>query len=200
MKAQLKNIRFNLTENRLSKVYEEMLPLVENTILEGQLISLKAQHNEAEKAYLSLSIVDRKDYLPEINKIKLGFYQLLDELRRTYKLQQQEETREYKYNQAYIQIDKGEYEQAILLFEKVLFEDPKNPGAYTGRGLAKTALNRWAEAELDYDFAILSNPNYVYAYINRSSLYALTGRITMANQDEAKVKELGFQDLMNLIS
>jgi hypothetical protein len=67
---------------------------------------------------------------------------------------------------------KGEYDQAIALFNKAIDINPKFPGAYYGRGLTYYGKGQYDRAIADFNKAIKLKPAYVYAYYNRGRAYA----------------------------
>jgi tetratricopeptide (TPR) repeat protein len=61
----------------------------------------------------------------------------------------------------------GQYEAAILDYDKAIQIDPNYKIAYSNRGLAKNNLGQYEAAILDFDKAIQIDPNFKNAYNNR---------------------------------
>ena len=70
------------------------------------------------------------------------------------------------FNRALSKINKDP-EGAILDFTKALSLNPKDPNAYTNRGILKRLMKDNAGAISDFPHAIALNPSDVKAYLNR---------------------------------
>ena len=60
--------------------------------------------------------------------------------------------------------DQGDYEAAILAYDKALDLNPNLPSAYFKRGYVKYEIGQYSEAISDYDEAIRLDPNHTTAY------------------------------------
>ena len=68
--------------------------------------------------------------------------------------------------------------------------DPSMALAYNARGYAHYRMKQYPEAVADYDKAILLNPSYTNAYLNRSWARRTSGDTPGADADAAKAKDL----------
>lgn len=67
-------------------------------------------------------------------------------------------------------MNSGDFQEAIIYFDKAVAIDPNYDAAYSNRGGAKWKLKRYQEAIADYDRAIIINPKHAYAYANRGQI------------------------------
>jgi tetratricopeptide (TPR) repeat protein len=65
----------------------------------------------------------------------------------------------------------GDYDQAIVEYNKALRIDPDFVEAYNNRGRARRSKGDYDEAIADYNRAIQIKPDYADAYTNRGSAY-----------------------------
>jgi tetratricopeptide (TPR) repeat protein len=85
---------------------------------------------------------------------------------------------------------KGNYEEALALFNQAIALDEGQMDAYLKRAFAYSALNRYQEAILDYNKIIATNPNAVLAYISRGSVYNKLEQYQEAIEDFTQVINL----------
>ena len=62
---------------------------------------------------------------------------------------------------------RGEYEEAIKAYGRVIALDPRFADAYYNRGVAKIRLKEFREAIEDFDKAIALKPDDIFCYLNR---------------------------------
>ena len=79
--------------------------------------------------------------------------------------------------------NKGDYEQAILDYNKAIELSPRMSGAYTGRGLAWYYKGDLDKAAADYSRAIEINPKSGAAYHNRAIVLDTEGDSRKAIDD-----------------
>ncbi len=85
---------------------------------------------------------------------------------------------------------KGEFDNAIADYNKVIELDPNDAMAYNNRGIAHSLKGELENAIADFDKAIELDPNYTDAYINRGATYADKGELDKAIADFDKAIEL----------
>ena len=84
----------------------------------------------------------------------------------------------------------GEYENAILSYEKAIKQKPDYAEAYNNRGVAYDDLEESEKAIADYSKAIELKPDYANAYYNRGCTYDDLGESEKAIADYSKAIEL----------
>ena len=84
----------------------------------------------------------------------------------------------------------GEYDLAIVDYNKVIELSPENAMAYLGRGWVFYIRKNYAAAISDYDKAIKLNPKDSVAYYNRGVTYEKMGESGKAAEDYQKTIEL----------
>ena len=89
---------------------------------------------------------------------------------------------------------KGQYDQAIVFYNKAVEINPEYDQAYFGRGLVYQSKKELDLALSDYSKAIEMNPNYSEAYNNRGSIYWNKGNQNQAFSDYDKAIELNPQN------
>jgi tetratricopeptide (TPR) repeat protein len=65
---------------------------------------------------------------------------------------------------------RGEYREAIIMYNKALEQDPDNDSIYLNRGNARSNLGNFQGALKDYNKALKINPELGVAYFNRALL------------------------------
>lgn len=98
-------------------------------------------------------------------------------------------------NFGYLQMEKGEYQNAILSFNKVLLIQPNEAFAYNNRGFSYFKLGKFEEALEDINHSISLDPSNSYAYRNRAFVYTKTGMNNEACEDFQKALDLGFTQM-----
>ena len=93
----------------------------------------------------------------------------------------------------------GEYENAILSYEKAIKQKPDYAEAYNNRGVAYDDLGESEKAIADYSKAIELKPDNAEAYYNRGCTYDDLGESEKAIADYSKAIELkpGYADAYN---
>ena len=84
----------------------------------------------------------------------------------------------------------GQYDLAIVDFNKALELDPAYAEAYSNRGLTYDSKGEYERAIKDYNIAIEINPDFAEAYNNRGLAYGENGKHDQALQDFSKAIEL----------
>ena len=85
---------------------------------------------------------------------------------------------------------KGEYDQAILDFDKALQINPMNAEAYNNRGSVYGEKGRYDQAISDFCKALEISPMYAEAYYNRGVTYNRRGQSDQAILDFEKALEI----------
>jgi tetratricopeptide (TPR) repeat protein len=88
---------------------------------------------------------------------------------------------------------KGQYDQAILDYNKALEINPRYADAYNNRGVAYADTGQYDQAILDYNKALEINPGYAYAYKNRAVSYYFKREYYEALKDVNKAQALGLK-------
>lgn len=81
---------------------------------------------------------------------------------------------------------KGQYDKAIVEYNRALELNPQNFEAYVNRGNAYEAKGAHEDAIADYNRAIEINPNYGGAYMNKGVVYARMGQYDQAISNISK--------------
>ncbi len=89
-----------------------------------------------------------------------------------------------------IYMNKGQYDQAISDFNKVLEINPRLPEVYLKRGVAYHRKGQHDQAIEDYSNTIRLKPDYALAYNNRCAAYNSKGLFDRAIDDCTKAIEL----------
>ena len=85
---------------------------------------------------------------------------------------------------------KGQYDNAIADFTKVLLTNPRHTGALNNRGIAHRDKGEYDKAIGDFDRAILINPKFADAYFNRGTAYYFKGQHDKAISDYSRAIEI----------
>ena len=82
-------------------------------------------------------------------------------------------------------VDKGEYDEAIAYFNRVIRMNPKNSDAYGNRGIAWHKKGEYDKAIADYSESIRLNPNVLsgWVYTNRGITWVDKGEYDKAIAD-----------------
>jgi predicted O-linked N-acetylglucosamine transferase (SPINDLY family) len=100
------------------------------------------------------------------------------------------------YEQAQALQRRGESEQAIGLFGRIIEASPERAEPHYKRANAFNSLGRLEEALADYDRAILLDPSFAYAYCNRGSVLERLGRKQEALTSFDRALELDPRDAL----
>jgi tetratricopeptide (TPR) repeat protein len=114
------------------------------------------------------------------------------------------------YYLAKIEYQKGNYDESIKYYDKIITLTPNDPELYFNRGAAEGMLMNSEGSIKDYDKAIELNPDYMEAYANRGvakiNLLTKKGNIqptkeqtTDACADLKKAKQLGDKSVDDMI-
>ena len=96
-------------------------------------------------------------------------------------------------NRGIAKAEKGQYDQAILDYNKAIEIDPKYAEAYNNRGRVYRLKGQYDQAVLDYNKAIEIDPKYVDAYYNRATFYYVKREYDKAWDDIKMIQDLGYQ-------
>ena len=97
------------------------------------------------------------------------------------------------YNRGTVYYEKGEYDQAILCFDKAIRINPWFAEAYCSRGTAYYQKSEYDQAILDFNKAIEINPGFAEAYYNRAVVYYHKQEYDKAWEDVQEARSLGHQ-------
>ena len=86
--------------------------------------------------------------------------------------------------------DSGKYEEVITAYDKEIEINPHNSMAWTGKGVALSALNKFDEAIKAYDKAIEINPQDSYAWFNKGNALTKLGKFNDAKKAYDKAVEI----------
>ncbi|MFA4851708.1 MAG: tetratricopeptide repeat protein [Bacteroidales bacterium] len=98
-----------------------------------------------------------------------------------------------------LKLDRFKYEEALILFNKVIKIDPENGQAYAYRGMAEYHLKDFKGALEDFDSALKIIPDYGEVYDLRGIVKNEMGDKIGACEDWNKSYELGFSGAFELI-
>ncbi len=93
-------------------------------------------------------------------------------------------------NRANAHFVKGEFDLAVINYNKVIELNPKETSTYMSRGLAYYNKEYYDKAIADYGKVIELNPEEASAYFKRADIFEKTGEMTKAVADYQKVVEL----------
>lgn len=110
--------------------------------------------------------------------------------------QKQVESKDAKayYQLGITQIQRGDFDQAILYFNKSIEIDPNNPMAYRDRGAAYSAKGKHDLAISDWTKALEIDPNDRTAYFNRGRTFCIIKQYDRAISDLNKTLEIDPRD------
>ncbi len=94
------------------------------------------------------------------------------------------------FKEAEAQFSKGNYDAALLGYEKSLIEAPNFAPAIHARGRTLMFLNRFDEALVEFDEAIRKKPDLAISYANRALIKDRLGRYEEALQDYEQALKL----------
>ena len=97
------------------------------------------------------------------------------------------------YNRGSNYMTRGEYDQAILCFDKTIKIKPKFVPAYCNRGTAYYEKSEYEQAVLDFTKALELNPKLVGAYFNRAAAYYQKKEYDKAWDDVHKARSMDYQ-------
>ena len=97
------------------------------------------------------------------------------------------------YNRGSNYMTRGEYDQAILCFDKTIKIKPKFVPAYCKRGTAYYEKSEYEQAVLDFTKALELNPKLVGAYFNRAAAYYQKKEYDKAWDDVHKARSMDYQ-------
>ena len=94
------------------------------------------------------------------------------------------------YQMGLTHVQKGDFDQAILYFNKSIEMDPKNSMAYSNRGSAYAVKGQYDRAISDWTKALEIDPKYAGAYYNRGNVFCRMGQYDKAISDLNKAIEI----------
>lgn len=94
------------------------------------------------------------------------------------------------YERGLLHTEKGNYDQAIRDFSKVIESEPQHAMAYNNRGVAYKQKGDYDRAISDYSRAIEIDPGFAMAYNNRGAAHAGKGDFGWAIGDYSKAIEI----------
>jgi len=97
------------------------------------------------------------------------------------------------YNRGSNYMTRGEYDQAILCFDKTIKIQPKFAPAYCNRGTCYYEKSEYDRAVLDFTKALEINPQLVDAYYNRATTYYQKQEYGRAWEDVHKAQSMDYQ-------
>jgi tetratricopeptide (TPR) repeat protein len=92
-----------------------------------------------------------------------------------------------RYRLGNLLMNVGRNDEAVLAYQAVTNQNPKNAPAFTNLGLALQKLNRPQDAEAAYLAAIAADPNLYQAHLNFASLLRSQNRIPQAIEQYREV-------------
>ena len=99
----------------------------------------------------------------------------------------------FYYNRGSAYMNKGQYDRAILCFDKAVKINKNSAQAYCNRGTAYYEKKEYDRAILDFNKAVKINTKFAHAYYNRAVVYAIKGEYDKAWQDVCNAQSLGHQ-------
>jgi tetratricopeptide (TPR) repeat protein len=102
--------------------------------------------------------------------------------------------------QALASAQRGEYLQAIELFDLLIKHSPHNASHYNNRGLIHYRTGELIAALADYNRAIALNPELAKVYNNRANCYIALGKLEAAIADYDKAIDLNPMDVNALLN
>jgi len=105
----------------------------------------------------------------------------------------------YYNNLGTARMDEGEYDQAILCFDKAIKVRRKFPKAYCNRGTAYSEKGKYDKAISDFNKATELNPEFADAYYSRAVACYHIKKYDNAWADVHKAQGLGYQIPTNFI-
>lgn len=97
------------------------------------------------------------------------------------------------YNRGSNYLARGEYDQAILCFDKTIKIKPKFAPAYCNRGTCYYEKGEYEQAILDFTKALEINPKLVDAYYNRAAAFYHKRQYDKAWEDVHKAQSMDYQ-------
>ena len=97
------------------------------------------------------------------------------------------------YNRGSNYMTRGEYDQAILCFDKTIKIKPKFAPAYCNRGTCYYEKGEYEQAVEDFNKALEINPHLVGAYFNRATSYYQKQEYDKAWDDVHKARSMDYQ-------
>ena len=163
--------------------------------LEGRIYA-QVDNYEEEYKKLKVELEDVSDKEKPLNESEEELKENIEKLdertkRSESERQKLEQMTVWDYNRRGIRsYDLGEYENAILSYEKAINLKPDYAIAYYNRGCVNTKLGESERAIADYSKAIELKPDYAEAYNNRGCTYDDLGESEKAIADYSKAVEL----------
>lgn len=99
-------------------------------------------------------------------------------------------TVDMKLSKGIQQVNRGNYEEAVNIFNSILTENPKSCGALLGRGTAYAFMRKLQKAITDFSKAIEVDPKTTEAWKRRGQARAASGEIAQALEDLSRAVQL----------
>lgn len=103
-------------------------------------------------------------------------------------------------HRALVSAQRGEYQQAVELFDRLIELNPTDASHYNNRGLIHFQSGDPEAALADYDRAIELNPRLAKVYNNRANCYAALGELEAAIQDYEMAIDLNPTNIRALLN
>jgi tetratricopeptide (TPR) repeat protein len=97
----------------------------------------------------------------------------------------------YEIGSTYLQ--RGEFDQAILLLNKSLESNPKYAAAYETRGVIYSRREQYDQAIADFNKALDIDPSFAEAYFSRGRAYYFRREYDKSREDIKKAQDLGYR-------
>ena len=97
------------------------------------------------------------------------------------------------YNRGSNYMTRGEYDQAILCFDKAIKMNPEFALAYCNRGTSYYEKEQYEQAILDFTKCIELNPELADAYYNRAGAYCQAQEYDRAWEDVQKARSMDYE-------
>ena len=115
---------------------------------------------------------------------------VIDSLKIKEKIEVEPKDAKTYYQMGLTHVQKGDFDQAILYFNKTIEMDPKNSMAYNNRGSAYAVKGQYDRAISDWTKALEIDPKYAGAYYNRGNVFCRMGQYDKAISDLNKAIEI----------
>ena len=104
------------------------------------------------------------------------------------------QTFEERFNSGLQLINNSKFNEAIIVFTKLIEIDPLSTNAYVNRALAKEYLGNYSDAIIDLTKAIEINPNLGVAYLNRGKNNQAIKDFNNAISDYSQVLQIDIEN------
>jgi len=94
------------------------------------------------------------------------------------------------YNLGLVHFQKGEYKEAILIFDKAIKLNPALSISWYYKGLSQKELKNYADSIKSFDQALKSSPNFIQALIEKGDSFIKLGNLGQAKTCYEEIKVL----------